>query len=230
MAKLRGLIDCFANKLGIERRTVNVLAMRLRKAGLIRSTGRGLNAADMEPNDATYLLLACLCGGYVDQAPTRVRVLRCLQPQQWTVQDSTGAEIFTDEPDFKANLGEALEEFIAEYVRDSSDQAGRVQSFAITRSAKINVFELRLMSGVERVTIYYIGRHLSLERKKGNERIDAWNTIYRQFGGREITERIYGEDLAAIGACLADRDRSHDDPARRDADASAGPANDESEG
>src|SRR3954471_25082339 len=63
MTKLKQLVSGVAFALGDPRPSVNVLAIQLRKAGLIKSTGRGLNAADMTPADAAALLVSCMAGG-----------------------------------------------------------------------------------------------------------------------------------------------------------------------
>lgn len=68
MAKLKDLVAATAQALGDPEASVNVLAMELRKNGLIRSTGRGLHAAEMTPDDAASLLIACLSGGPVREA------------------------------------------------------------------------------------------------------------------------------------------------------------------
>jgi hypothetical protein len=76
MAKLRELVSVCARALGDPEPSVNVLAMQLRKHGLIRSTGRGLNAAEMSARDATNLLTATLSGGNaIETARTTAYVL-----------------------------------------------------------------------------------------------------------------------------------------------------------
>lgn len=76
MAKLRELVTLMSELLGEPRKSVNVRAMVLRKSGLIHSTGRGHNAAEMEPSDASNLLLACLSGAFATEASQATRSLR----------------------------------------------------------------------------------------------------------------------------------------------------------
>lgn len=76
MAKLQQLIETCAETLGVERTSVNVLAMHLRKEGLIRSSGRGPNGAEMSATDASNLILAVLGGGYAKDAARTVGLIR----------------------------------------------------------------------------------------------------------------------------------------------------------
>jgi hypothetical protein len=76
MAKLKELENLYARLLGMNKGSIHVLAMMLRKERLIRSAGRGLNAAEMGASDATNLLLAGLGGGMPTKAAATVRNLR----------------------------------------------------------------------------------------------------------------------------------------------------------
>lgn len=76
MAKLRDLVFHLSHSLDMKEASLNVLAMQLRKAGLITSSGRGLNAADMGPSDVTNLLLAALSGSYATLSAESVSKLR----------------------------------------------------------------------------------------------------------------------------------------------------------
>src|ERR671917_577628 len=78
MAKLRDLITTTARLLGETEASLNVLAIQLRRAGMIRKEGRGLHAADMRAEDAAALLTSALAGGLATEtAETTARVLRC---------------------------------------------------------------------------------------------------------------------------------------------------------
>ena len=217
MAKLSALMDVMANTLGIERARVNVLAMRLRKEGLIRSTGRGLNAADMGPSDAANLVLALLGGGFVDRAASRVRELRRAEPRKWL---RNGAEhIGTPDLPFAQrllahhDLGEMLDELIAEYVEHGSfrsdDPSKNVMSFAVTNNPTISICTLKIFLNDEWFSIDYID--LPPEIKV----FDSLKLRVEEFGSIEVVRRIHGPAFAAIGACLAGRHYSPDDPLRR---------------
>jgi hypothetical protein len=78
MAKLRDLIATTAHLLGDSEASINVLAIQLRRADLIRKEGRGLNAADMSAADAAALLTSAMAGGLATEtAETTARVLNC---------------------------------------------------------------------------------------------------------------------------------------------------------
>lgn len=66
MAKLSKLIEFLANLLMVPETTVLAYARVLRTEGILTSTGRGLNAADMTASDITALLCAVLYGSPKD--------------------------------------------------------------------------------------------------------------------------------------------------------------------
>jgi len=77
---LRDLIDATADALEEPMVTVRVRANTLRKAGMITTGGRGLNAPQMGPTDATNLLLASLSGSPSTQSDRVTEELRSLRP------------------------------------------------------------------------------------------------------------------------------------------------------
>lgn len=76
MTKLSEFIEPFAEAIGMPVKSVNVLAMHLRKAGLITTGGRGRGGAEIGASDATNLLLAAMSGCQSKDAPEVVLQLR----------------------------------------------------------------------------------------------------------------------------------------------------------
>ncbi len=74
--KLKELVQQYAPRLNMDQKSVHVLAMMLRKKGLISQHGRGQHAAEMVPTDCTNLLLAALCGEKVREVADAVQKLR----------------------------------------------------------------------------------------------------------------------------------------------------------
>ncbi|MCJ2014983.1 hypothetical protein [Methylobacterium sp. J-076] len=76
MAKRSALIAGMAAALREPERSINVLAIELGKAGLIRASGRGLNAAEMTVTDASNLLISALSGGYATETAATTALVR----------------------------------------------------------------------------------------------------------------------------------------------------------
>jgi hypothetical protein len=89
MAKLSQIIEPFANALGLPARSMNVLAMMLRKRGLITKGGRGPAGAEMGSSDATNLLLAAMVGGEATSADKSVTFVRAAGRQAPGINDGT---------------------------------------------------------------------------------------------------------------------------------------------
>jgi hypothetical protein len=79
MPKLSQIIGPFAEALWVTPKSVNVLAMLLRKHGLITSAGRGSAGAEMGASDATNLLLAVMRMGPAKNVHHNVRFIRKAQ-------------------------------------------------------------------------------------------------------------------------------------------------------
>jgi hypothetical protein len=109
MAKIRDLQALYSEKLGIAESSVHVLAMMLRKAKLIHTTGRGRPAADMAPNDATNLLLAALGGGAPTKSASTVRAIR--EAKKSSVRHEANGRIDSGIPEEFAKLGDLLGAF-----------------------------------------------------------------------------------------------------------------------
>jgi len=112
MAKLRDLVRSVAFVLDESEATVNVRAMMLRKAKLLRSTGRGLHAASMGPSDATNLLLACTVGGQATACAAVVERVRRASLVKTSSVDLPPAAYFGLKL-LPRNLGEALDALFA---------------------------------------------------------------------------------------------------------------------
>lgn len=209
MAKLPALIDCLARELSAPTKSVNVLAMELRKVGLIRSTGRGLHAAEMGPSEATNLLLAAIGGGYVTRAANRVSDLRRAAPHKWLRRDSDGVRYVPDGPPLsfarrlppKHQLGEMLDSIFAEYAAQgslSSDDDPSETFFKFTINRSITLTLLKLQLGLD-------GQSYEIDYYDVSSEGDVSYRI-RRSRHREVNDRIDGSAFAAIGACLAGRD------------------------
>ena len=75
MAKLRELVSGMAEALSLPQRSVNVVAIHLRRAGLISSGGRGKGGAEMSARDAATLLVGNMGAEQLKEAPEAVRDL-----------------------------------------------------------------------------------------------------------------------------------------------------------
>lgn len=76
MAKLKDLIATVSTSYGEDESRVNVIAMGLRKARLIESSGRGLHAAEMTARDGANLLIGVMAPGAATKAAQTVRHIR----------------------------------------------------------------------------------------------------------------------------------------------------------
>jgi hypothetical protein len=118
--KLAVLSPTLAQTLGMPKPTVNVLAMTLRKAGLISSGGRGRGGAEMTPTDVTNLLLAAMGGGHAKDAPEVVRRLREATSQQSAPGPKGPPPILPDLPLLSAvhTLGAVLDAIFLNYAAE----------------------------------------------------------------------------------------------------------------
>ncbi|WP_313553119.1 hypothetical protein [Brevundimonas sp.] len=115
--KLVELLPIVAETLGVPLASVRVLAMQLRKHGLVSSGGRGRGGAEMKPTDLTNLLLGTMSGGPAKDAHLAVQRLR----EAWVDPRSPGqlepARPIEDHPMFMLRhaLGEALDAIFLSY-------------------------------------------------------------------------------------------------------------------
>jgi len=109
--KLSQIIEPFGQTLGVHPRSINVLAMTLRKAGLISKGGRGPAGAEMRSCDCTNLLLAAMAGGEATSAHETVMYLRSAIPL--SMEGSTVPPVNF----IKSDLGETLDTLFDEMMQ-----------------------------------------------------------------------------------------------------------------
>ena len=81
MASYTQFIPGFAKAVSLEKNTVNVAAVALRKEGLMSSAGRG-KSATITPPDASNLLVGLLAGGSLRGTPEVVEIARAAAFQE----------------------------------------------------------------------------------------------------------------------------------------------------
>ncbi|RTL97428.1 hypothetical protein EJV44_08930 [Ancylobacter aquaticus] len=114
MAKLSQIIEPFATALGLPARSMNVLAMVLRKGGLITKGGRGPAGAEMQSSDATNLLLAAMIGGEATSADKWVNRVRTARRQGHGLHDGKLPTVGF----MRDTLGETLDALFSEMMSE----------------------------------------------------------------------------------------------------------------
>jgi len=82
MATLSQLVAAIATAEGIDAERVAAIARAVRERGLIRMSGRGTSAAQMDERDATNLLIATNTADTARTAPAAVKEYRALQAKR----------------------------------------------------------------------------------------------------------------------------------------------------
>ena len=115
--KLVDLLPVVSETLGLPLASVRVLAMNLRKHGLISSGGRGRGGAEMKASDLTNLLLAAMSGDAAKDAHTAVQRLREASVDPTSSHHGESARPIEDHPMFMRRhvLGEALDAIFLSY-------------------------------------------------------------------------------------------------------------------
>src|SRR6266536_3790187 len=108
MATLSQLVTAIATVEGIDAERVAAIARAVREHGLIRTSGRGTSAAQMEERDAANLLIATNTADTARTAPAAVAQYRALQAER-NKRSSEAASSF----------GSELEELISAAKRES---------------------------------------------------------------------------------------------------------------
>jgi hypothetical protein len=107
-----------------------VLAMQLRKNGLIRKAGRGMNAAEMTAKDATSLFISSISGGHaIETARTTANVMSSVLSDNGDVdirkqnervfEALTKIGIFNNVP-ISHNFGQAIEEIFSFFIEPTN--------------------------------------------------------------------------------------------------------------
>lgn len=115
--KLIDLLPVVSETLGLPLASVRVLAMTLRKHGLISSGGRGRGGAEMKASDLTNLLLATMAGGAAKDAHIAVQRLREASVDPTSSHHAEPARPIEDHPMFMRRhvLGDALDAIFLSY-------------------------------------------------------------------------------------------------------------------
>jgi hypothetical protein len=92
MATLSQLIAAISAAEGIDVERVGALARAIREAGLVRTSGRGTSAAQMDERDATNLLIAANVADTARTAPAAVEEYRALQAKRNKKASVAGSE------------------------------------------------------------------------------------------------------------------------------------------
>lgn len=184
--KLAVFSPVLAHALGIPRACVNVLAVTLRKAGLVTRKGRGRGGAEMTPTDMTNLLLAAMGGGHAKDAPDVVRRLREATSEP-APSDSNGSPLPTlpNLPPLNAlhSLGEVLDAILLNYVAEG-ELIDEDSGLPITNMSLVVTFphrvgyqaELWIDTGDDDWTIRYHRSHPDFD----GEPRERWNEIARR--------------------------------------------------
>lgn len=106
--KLADLTPLIARIADISDARSRVLAMELRKRGLIRQAGRGLHAAEMTPADATNLLIAALFDGQATAAANDVATVRAVELFSFDFDPGDGGGLRDISPSTFAGYGSAI--------------------------------------------------------------------------------------------------------------------------
>lgn len=218
MAKLRDLVACLAKELEIPLKSMNVLAMELRKAGLIQTTGRGLNSAEMGPRDATNLILAALCGSFATQSAEAVHTIRagtstrCVVgtfnrfPQEMV--DPPAIPVFERLP-WPHTLGEFLDGYIEDSVEHGDIPLGELcitnMSFSLRRDRLGWCAIVWIDSGSNPGwSIEYVCHHREIADASSDNRLDVARALVADRGSamRTVTEEVIDGVFFDASLCI----------------------------
>lgn len=188
-----------AETLGLPQPSMNVLAMTLRKNGLISSGGRGRGGAEMRPPDVTNLLLAAMAGGHAKDAHEIVARLR-------EASVTPGANQYDDPPRPIENLplfmqphslGAALDAILVSYAADGGLIDDEYQ-LPITNISLTVTFphlvcyraELWLDNGSENWTLRYHRNHPAFDGVPKDKMNDVARSLLAGRGDLEFTARV----------------------------------------
>ena len=109
MATLTELVTAISSAEGIDAERVTALARAVREDGLIKTSGRGPSAAQMDERDAANLLIAANTADTARTAPDMVKQYRSLQAKRGKQSSDFGSEL-------EALLSAAKMQVIGDYV------------------------------------------------------------------------------------------------------------------
>ncbi|MEZ2144929.1 hypothetical protein AAE026_21955 [Bradyrhizobium sp. DN5] len=109
MATLSQLVAAIADVEGIDAERAGAIGRAVREHGLIRTSGRGTSAAQMEERDAANLLIAVNTADTARTAPAAVAQYRALQAKRNRQTSEFGSE-------FEEMISAAKRECLADYV------------------------------------------------------------------------------------------------------------------
>lgn len=220
MAKLSDLTKCLAAELNEKPASVNVLAMELRKNKLLSSTGRGLNAAKMNSQDGTNLVLAVLGGGYATRTSATVKALRRAEVVRCEMKTHDALKhVVSDLPPIPAYdrlakkhmLGEFMDELITDYIVIGGPICTDTE-LPITNMS----FELRKTAinwdaifwfddGGREWTIIYNRRRPELDGLDDDRITSAMRNLLEKVGHRTTAESVTDFLFSAVADCLRGR-------------------------
>jgi len=109
MATLSQLVTAIATAEGIDAERVAAIGRAVREEGLIRTSGRGTSAAQMEERDAANLLIAANTADTARAAPAAVAQYRALQAKRNRQTSEFGSEL-------EEMISAAKRECLADYI------------------------------------------------------------------------------------------------------------------
>ncbi|WP_439373166.1 hypothetical protein [Bradyrhizobium sp. DASA03120] len=109
MATLSQLVTAISSAEGIDAERVTAIARAVREEGLIKTSGRGTSAAQMDERDAANLLIAANTADTARTAPDMVKQYRALQAKRGKQKSDFGSEL-------EELLLAAKRELLADYV------------------------------------------------------------------------------------------------------------------
>ena len=118
MATLSELVTAISSAEGIDDERATAIARAVREEGLIKTSGRGTSAAQMDERDAANLLIAINTADTARTAPAVVRQYRALQAKRDKRTSEFGSEL-------EELLSAAKTELLADYVTKMVSLLGR---------------------------------------------------------------------------------------------------------
>lgn len=232
MPTLTEILPSVASLLDVKPSEMGVLAMNIRKEGLITTGGRGLSAAAMRPFDISNLVLAAMVGGYSKDAAAAVAAMRELRLVDTYVTfgrpsspDETGMYLRRKPPPqlmlecatFGALLDSIFQTLSTGFILDHLDDVATVGGLDVTQPNSLGLLaELRLgfvHSADEYRLIYRRDSDAvaALRRLPGEEQLKAIEASRCAAGIRTIRS-ISMSVMRALAALLAEDEASSSTP------------------
>jgi len=209
MAKRNELIAATARSLGDPPQSINVLAMELGKAKLIRVTGRGLSAADMQVSDAVSLLTSAMSGGYsVETGKTTRRVLSAFSCVSSPTDPklSNGFDFQQDMHTFGQAFESLLDAFVKEGVPVEQTTGQRIEGVTIAVETLPVAYECRIHLGARhrppRWKLTYWAYREELEHLLPDQVVAVEAELKNKYGRKTVSVSIDEGVLSEIAAVL----------------------------